>query len=179
MSRTLRIVLTGTLAALSLGLVVAGWLGAAKAPAADPKGPDKASLARARETVKMLDDLYKNAVVSITATYVDKQAETPAASVAKDIFEAMHKKGWHSARLIDASGKPKNKDNEAKTEFEKKAVAEIKGGKAYYEEVGEKDGKPVLRAGTIVPSVMKQCTICHGGKEGQLLGAIIYEVPVK
>ena len=41
--------------------------------------------------------------------------------------------------------------NAPKTEFEKQAVAKIKTGKPYFEEVGTKDGKPVLRAATRVP----------------------------
>jgi hypothetical protein len=147
---------------------------------ADSKAaPDKAALERTREKVKMLDDAYKFAVVSITDKYVELQSEAPAALVAKEVFENMHKKGWHSSRLIDATGKPKKKENVAKTDFEKKAVEQIKGGKSYYEEVGEKDGKPVLRAATLVPAVMKQCAVCHGGKEGRVLGAIIYELPIK
>jgi len=179
MSPSPRWLLFGVLAVLSLGLVVAGWPTSGQAPAADPKEPDPAALERARESVKMLDDLYKTAVVSITNRYVEQQSDTPAAAVAKEVFEAMHKKGWHQARLLDATGKPKNVANVARTPFEKKAVAEIQGGKTYYEEVGEKDGKPVLRAGTIVPAVLKQCAICHGGKEGRLLGVISYEVPIK
>lgn len=148
--------------------------------AADAKSPDPAAVERTREQVKMLDDLYKTAVVGITATYVDKQDDTPAAAVAKKLFEAMHKKGYHSARLIDASGKPKSKDNVASTEFEKKAATEIKAGKTWIEEIGTKDGKPVFRAATVVPVVMKQCTQCHPGtKEGDVLGAIVYELPIK
>src|SRR4051812_19922627 len=94
--------------------------------AVDKKGPDPAAVERAREQVKMLDDLYKTAVVGITATYVNQQADTPAAAVAKKLFEAMHKKGYHFARLIDATGKPKSLDNVAETAFEKKAAKEIK-----------------------------------------------------
>ncbi|MFO0878023.1 MAG: DUF3365 domain-containing protein [Gemmataceae bacterium] len=140
---------------------------------------DAAALERTREKVKMLDDAYKLAVVSVTKHYVELQSEAPAALVAKEVFEAMHKKGWHTSRLIDATGKPKGSGNVAVSAFEKKAVEQIKGGKAYYEEVAKKDGKPVLRAATIVPAVMKQCAVCHGGKEGRLLGAIIYELPIK
>src|SRR5438874_1435594 len=114
-----------------------GMLGlAVLALGAEKKAPDAADLARARQTVKMLDDLYKTAVVSITTRYVEDQAITPAASVAKDVFAAMHQKGWHHARLLDATGKPKNKENLPSTAFEKKAVDEIKGGKTYYEEIG-------------------------------------------
>jgi hypothetical protein len=65
----------------------------------------------------------------------------------------------------------------AKSEFEKKAVTEIKGGKAYYEEVGEKESKPVLRAATVVPAVMRHCVTRHAKKQGSVLGAITYELP--
>jgi hypothetical protein len=150
-----------------------------KPSVAGEKRPDPAALERAREEVKKLDDLYKTAVVGITQTYVDKQTDTPAATLAKAVFAAMHKKGYHTARLIDATGKPKSKENVAESDFEKKAVKEIQGGKSYYEETAEVGGKPVLRAGTIVPAVMKQCVLCHGGKEGQLMGVIVYEVPIK
>jgi hypothetical protein len=30
-----------------------------------------------------------------------------------------------------------------------------------------------------VPVVLKQCAVCHGKKEGTLLGAIVYELPIK
>jgi hypothetical protein len=169
---------------LALGVIGAIGLSLALAPrgttAAEKAAPDPAALERARDQVKMLDDLYKTAVVGITATYVNQQNDTPAAAVAKKVFEAMHKKGYHTARLIDATGKPKSFDNMAESEFEKKAVKEIKGGKAYFEEIGEAKGKPVLRAATVVPAVMKQCVQCHGGiKEGEVMGAIVYELPIK
>ncbi len=47
----------------------------------------------------MLDDLYKTAVVTITSKYVENQADTPAAAVAKEVFAAMHKKGWHNCAV--------------------------------------------------------------------------------
>jgi hypothetical protein len=168
---------------LAVGVAGAYWLTCSSptplAAEEKPSKPDEAALQRARDEVKKLDDLYKTAVVGITATYVEKQADVPAATVAKAVFEAMHKKGYHTARLVDASGKPKSKKNVAESDFEKKAVADIKGGKSYVEEIGEKDGKPVLRAGTIVPAVMNQCVICHGVKQGDLLGVLVYEVPIK
>ena len=72
----------------------------------------------------------------------------------------------HGSRTPDATGKPKSKKNVAQTDFEKKVVADIKGGKTYVEEIAEHDGKPVLRAGTIVPAVMSQCCVCHKSKKG-------------
>jgi hypothetical protein len=171
--------LTVLVAAAGAAAVSLAWPTAEPAAAKEPAKPDPAAVERARDEVKKLDDLYKTAVVGITKTYVEQQADVPAAAVAKVVFQAMHEKGYHDARLIDATGKPKNKKNVAETDFEKKVVAAMKDGKTYIEEVGEKDGKPVFRAGTVVPAVLSQCSVCHGGKEGRLLGAIVYELPIK
>jgi len=167
--------------ALTAAIVAVALFAPATSPlgAGEKKEAESPAVVRARDEVKMLDDLYKTAVVGITGTYVNQQLETPAAAVAKKVFEAMHKKGYHHVRLIDATGKPKNQDNVAETDFEKKAAEAIKGGKAYIEEIGDKDGKPVFRAATVVTAVMKQCAQCHGGKEGRVLGALVYEVPIK
>jgi hypothetical protein len=145
----------------------------------EPKQPDPAAVERTREQIKMLDALYKNAVVSVTKNYVNQQADTPAAAVAKDVFAAMKKAKYHDARLVDVTGKPKNKENVAKTDFEKRAVKEIKSGKEYFEEIAEVNGKPVLRAATVVPAVLEQCVVCHGKREKNLLGTIVYELPIK
>jgi hypothetical protein len=151
-----------------------------RASTADPKAPDAAAVERTRATVKLLDDLHKGYVVTITATYVRAQEVTPAATVVKKVFAHMEKNGHGSGRLIDATGKPFLAENIAKTDFEKRAVAAIKGGKAYLDEVGVKDGKPVLRAATVVPAVMPQCINCHPHvKEGQVMGALIYELPIR
>ena len=167
---------------LSLGTLVtlAGvYCSQDRAGAAD-NGPNAKAVERTRAQVQMLDDLYKNFVVSITATYVGAEENVPAAKVAMKVFQAMHKKGWHKARLVDASGQPVRKANLPKTPFEKSAVAQLKKGKTYYEEIGRENGQDILRAATIVPVVMKQCITCHQGKKvGDLLGAIVYEVPIK
>ena len=152
----------------------------AEVVAADPKDPDPAAVERTRATVKLMDDLHKGYVVTITETYVKAQVSTPAATVAKKVFAHMAKGGHGTGRLIDATGEPVREGNVAKTDFEKKAVAAIKGGKPYYDEVGTKDGKPVLRAATVVPAVMPACISCHPHvKEGQVLGALVYELPIR
>jgi hypothetical protein len=142
--------------------------------------PDDAAVERTRDNAHMLDDLYKGFVVHITATYVKAQERTPAATVAKKVFKHMEDKGWGSGRLIDATGTPVNRKNVAQSDFEKRAVTELKAGKTYYDEVGTKNGKPVLRAATAVLVVMKECIACHSDhKEGDLLGALVYELPIK
>ena len=142
--------------------------------------PDEAAVERTRETVRMLDDLHKGYVVTITDTYVKAQKSTPAARVTKKVFKHMADKGYGTGRLLDATGAPFNEDNVARTDFERRAVAAIKAGKPYVDEVATKDGRPVLRAATVVPVVMKQCIACHAGyKEGDVLGALVYELPIK
>ncbi|MFL5341558.1 MAG: DUF3365 domain-containing protein [Gemmataceae bacterium] len=162
---------------VALLLLPATALPGEKAPA---PAPTPEAVGRARDTVQMLDAMYKMFVVHITDTYVEAKESIPAAKPAKKVMQHMTEKGFHSARLIDATGEPLGPTNVAKTDFEKKAVAALKSGKTYLDEVGEKDGKPVLRAATIVPVVMKQCAACHTGrKRGDLLGAIVYELPIK
>lgn len=173
--------LTGVAAAAAVVMGLA-WgnrgivLGESKA-AADP------AVERARQQVKMLDDIYKTSVVAITDKYVNKETDLPAATVAMALFDAMKAKGWHNSRLIDATGQPYEDKNVAKDDFEKAAVAALKGGKDYYEQLVTVDGKPRLRAATPVPVVMKKCTMCHENyksvKEGVAVGVITYDVPVK
>jgi hypothetical protein len=174
MRKRMRRVLAGVV------LTVAAAVGLGPRSWAEKPKLDEAALERTRSTVRMLDDLHKGYVVNITATYVEGQDKTPAAKVTKKVFKHMEEKGWGSGRRIDATGEPANPGNKPKSDFEKAAVEQLKRGKSYYDEVGTKDGKPVLRAATVVPVVMKQCSGCHlGKKEGELLGALIYELPIK
>ena len=160
---------------VGFGLLAATLIGAAWA--GDDKDP---ALDRARSEVKMLDDLYKTAVVSITKRYVKAQDQQPAIMVAKDVFGAMSKNGWHSARLVDATGEPLGVDGAPKTDFEKAAAKEIKAGKPYFERVVGEGKDRRLLAATVVPVVMDKCADCHTHKKvGEVLGFIRYDVPIK
>ena len=78
------------------GLAFSGMLttrAADKAAKADP------ALEHARKEVKMLDDVYKTAVVLITENYVTEDSDLPAGSAAKALFAAIEKKGWHTVVL--------------------------------------------------------------------------------
>jgi hypothetical protein len=169
------------------GLVVAGailagvWFGGNGATAAPEK--DDPAVARARKTVRMLDDVYKTAVVLITDKYVHDEADFPAGSAAIALFSAIEKKGWHSVRLIDVSGEPYDPENVAKSDFEKNAVKAMKAGKDYFEEIVERDGKPVLLAATAVPVVMDKCVMCHpnykNAAKGAAIGSLVYSLPIE
>lgn len=172
----------GCVACLSAAaaLACALGLGAVRDARADEKPAADPQLERAREQVRMLDDLYKNAVVSITKNYVERQESKPAIMIAKEVFGAMKKQGWHSARLVDATGDPMNHENAPKTDFEKAAFKAMNSGKTYYEEVRGTGPNRTLFAATVVPVVMQKCADCHSDKKiGELLGFLRYEVPVK
>jgi hypothetical protein len=168
----------GALGAAGVGLAAA-WSDVA---VGDSK-PNDAALERTRKQVRMLDDIYKSAVVLITDKYVHKEDDFSAGSAAVALFAVMKDKGWHEVRLLDATGEPYNEKNSPQDDFEKAAIKALKSGKAYHEQVVEIDGKPHLKAATPIPVVSKKCTICHPHytqvKEGQAIGALGYTIPIE
>ncbi|HEV7221800.1 MAG TPA: DUF3365 domain-containing protein [Pirellulales bacterium] len=147
---------------------------------AAPAKPRDEVVERARREVKMLDDLYKTAIVFINDTYVEDGDEVAAGEIARNLFAAMREKGWHDARLVDATGEPMNAENAPRDEFEKAANRQILKGKTYYEEIVQADGKNYLRAATVVPVVNKKCILCHPGHEiGEVLGTVSYKLPLE
>jgi hypothetical protein len=137
-------------------------------------------LEHARKTVRMLDDVYKTYIVLITEEYVDDPSVLPAATLSKRVFKSMNKKGWHKARLLDATGTPFNPENNPKDEFERDAINAMISGKTYFEKIEKIDGKDHLRAVTSVHAVMKGCISCHpSSRVGDLLGGIAYNIALE
>jgi hypothetical protein len=168
-------VVVGLIIALA-GMFLAGGM-------AQEKKAEDPAVARTRKQVLMLDDLYKNAIVLITENYVDESSDLAAGAAFQKLFEAMRKKGHHDVRLLDATGEPYNEKNAPRDDFEKAAIAALKSGKAYHEQVTELDGKRTLRAATTIPVVMKKCTLCHPAYEkaaaGQAIGALSYTIAIE
>jgi hypothetical protein len=145
--------------------------------------PQDAAVERARREVRMLDDIYKTAVVLVTEHYVKTDSDLAAGSAFKVLFDSIAKKGWHEARLVDATGQPYSDLNLPKEGFEKKAIAELLAGKPSYDQVITEDGKRYLLAATAIPVVMEKCIMCHENyrnvEKGKAIGAISYKVPVQ
>jgi hypothetical protein len=160
--------------------LLGGYLAIAADKPAEKSDP---AVERARKQVRMLDDLYKTAVVLITEHYVEADSDLPAGTAAKALFSAMKEKGWHEVRLVDATGMPIEDANAPADDFEKSAIKRLKAGDAYIDEVVEIDGRRTLRAATIIPVVMEKCTMCHEhykqAKEGEAIGALVYTLPVE
>ena len=144
--------------------------------------PDPA-LERTRKQVRMLDDLYKTAIVLITDKYVNSDSDLPAGTAFQALFGAMKKKGWHEVRLVDATGEPLVAKNAPADDFEKEAIKQLLAGKAGYEQVIEKDKKRFLRSATAVPVVMEKCIMCHphykDAPKGQAIGLLSYTLPIE
>jgi len=171
---------------LSLSSVLALAVSRPTAPPAVPAAadkPDPAAAERARKSVRMLDDIYKTAIVLITDKYVKDKRDYPAGRVAIKWFADISKKGSHEVRLIDATGEPRGTANIAKDDFDREGIKQLKAGKGYYEQLINKGGKPYLRAITPVPVVIEKCTLCHSNykeaKKGEPVGALTYTVPVE
>ena len=159
------------------------WSSDRSAAQVKQKTEEPAAVERARKTVLMLDDIYKTAIVLITDKYVHTEKDYPAGRAAVNWFRAISKKGSHEVRIIDASGEPNSKANVARDEFDKEGIRQMKLGKAFYEQVIHKDGKPYLRAMTPVPVVMEKCIMCHANyktaRKGGAIGALTYTVPIE
>ncbi len=138
---------------------------------------------RARREVRMLDDIYKTSIVLITEHYVKEDTDLAAGSAFKALFDAVGKKGWHTVRLVDATGQPYNDLNLPTEGFEKKAIAELLAGKPSYDQVVTENGKRYLLAATAIPVVMEKCIMCHENyrevEKGKAIGAISCKVPVQ
>ena len=165
------------------GLMAAAFAFGAAADAGKKPRVNKRALERTRKQVRMLDDIYKTAVVLITDKYVNDADDFPAGSAAIALFSAIKEKGWHEARLLDATGMPYNEKNAPKDDFEKAAIDHLKAGAGYYEQVVVESGKPYLRAATPIPVVMKKCVMCHShyedAKKGEAIGAISYKLRIE
>ncbi|TWT37495.1 hypothetical protein KOR34_24470 [Posidoniimonas corsicana] len=158
------------------------WLAPGGAAEENPAAPKDPELDRKRTEVRMLDDIYKSGIVTITEHYVNDEDMIPAGTAFKKMFEAAEKKGWHRVRLIDASGEPYSDENVAEDAFEKDAVKRLVKGEPWVEAVEVRDGTRHLRVATPIPVVFEKCIMCHDNYEevpkGQAIGALTYLVPI-
>lgn len=145
--------------------------------------PSEAAIERTRDTVNLLDNIFKQTIVLVTDKYVEDEDDFAAGSAAVLLFKNVSESGPNKVRLIDATGDPYEPDNVAKDDFEKEGLKQLKAGKARYEQIVTTDGESRLRVLTAVPVVHKKCIMCHDqyadAKEGEPIGALSYIVPIR
>lgn len=166
------------LAALTLALAASVLRAAAVSAAPKTAAPVKAeavSLAEGRRQVRMMDDIYKAAVISTHKMYVQDPG-TPAAVIwAKQVIKQLEGKGWPESRLFASHDRPLNPENAIADDFERAAAVAFKSGKTSFEQV--KGGE--LRYATDIRIIDRKCVMCHvRNKEGDLLGGVAYRIKV-
>ncbi|MCA9194384.1 MAG: DUF3365 domain-containing protein [Planctomycetales bacterium] len=144
-------------------------------------GKERLDVARAKKQAKMLDTLYKTAIVLITENYVDGKESMAAGDAFQALFKAMKDNEFHEVRLLDATGDAYDPDNDPKTDFEKEAVKAILAGKPIYERVVKEGDKEFLLSATPIPVVMEKCTMCHSSYENAKgpIGALGLKIPLE
>ena len=180
-NKTIAFFSAATTAAVVIGCCVFYGTEAVKAETVSEKAADPA-VERARREVKMLDDIYKTAIVLVTEHYVKDDSSLAAGSAFKALFEAVGKKGWHEVRLVDATGHPYSDLNLPKAGFEKDAIKQLLEGKPAVDKVVVEGDKKFLLAATAIPVVMEKCIVCHENyrdvPKGKAIGALSYKVPI-
>ncbi|HVS88067.1 MAG TPA: DUF3365 domain-containing protein [Candidatus Acidoferrum sp.] len=166
---------------MALGLAAPLTIGGVASFAAEnASGKPDAAVERTRQEVKMLDDLFKNAIVLIDSHYVKKPSDFPAATAAKALFAALKKDGWYDVRLLGLTDVIGDPDDVPRDAFEQTAAKKLLAGDNSYEEVVETGGKRTLRVATSIPVVSENCVMCHAnflGNKGNV-GGLAYTVPV-
>lgn len=170
--RRLRAVVLAVICFAVAGCVLRAVTAAPK-PTAGPI--ERVSLPEGRRQVRMMDEVYKTAVVTTHQMYVQDPG-TPAAVIwAKQVINKLKGKGWPDARIFATHDRPLNPENAPVDPFERSAAAAFRSGKTSYEQVTPGE----LRYATDLRLLDEKCVMCHvRNKPGDLVGGVSYRVPL-
>lgn len=171
-------------APLSAGPAVGDGNGASPRGTADgaPAGVSRlpaSTVAEARERARLLHDVYATTLEVMHQHYFRRDGPVLPARAMEDVFAEMDGLSGTHANWIAVNTKAMSVNHEPKTEFEKRAAAELASGKPESEFVG----KGVFRRAAPIP-LRSGCVGCHtemfssGGKTGRVAGLVV-SVPIR
>jgi len=120
--------------------------------------PGRVSVIVARDRAKIMHDIYAATLDMLHDRYFHRDRAIVPANAMEDVFSKIKKQSKVEAQWISVNTNPMNIDHEPKSDFEKKAAAEIAAGKSESETV---EGGYYRRAGVI--SLTGGCINCHVG----------------
>lgn len=136
------------------------YRGHAEEPAAktEAKSADatKVTVAVARDRARLLHDVYTSTLEVMHERYFHGQRATVPARALEDVFADLSRKSQVEARWIAVNTKAMSLNHEPKSEFERRAAAELAKGKEEFELI--KDGN-YRRAAPI--ELHAECVSCH------------------
>lgn len=144
-------------ACLGVSSLAAEPLATSEQPTSTPAAP-RVTAEVARERAKLMQSVYVTTLHVMHDRYFhDDRAMAPARAM-EDVFAELAEQTKIKARWISVNTKPMSVHHEPKTDFEKKAAADIAAGKAVYEQI---DDDLYQRA---VPIALGSgCVSCHTG----------------
>ena len=180
-------VLGATLAWATLAWCAEPPAGAAPATAAPAvtatpevtRDENRLTVAAARDHARMMHNIYAATLDVMHQHYFHKNRTMVPARAMEDVFEEMDVHSRIKARWISVNTRAMGVDHEPRSDFDRKAAAEIATGKAEYEVI---EDNTYHRAGVI--HLGSGCVSCHTGffseqaKTPRYAGLII-SIPIK
>lgn len=153
---------------------------ASSAKPVKPKPVAQANNARAytpdeaRRAVALLDDAYSLILHEVHDTYPTKPGRPVAATIVRDLQKTMTDRGWPSSHFLAVNAIIMNPAHQARDEWERRAVSDMKSGKLRLEEE-----KPNEYRATTMVSLRGGCTSCHWSQDSMgARAAIAWKVPL-
>ncbi len=122
------------------------------------QGDDRVTADKARDRAKLMHDIYAATLEVMHDRYFHADKTIIPARAMEDVFSEMQRQSKVEARWIAVSFKPMNINNEAESDFEKRAKKEIATGKSEVETI---ENGFYRRVGAI--PLGTNCISCHAG----------------
>ncbi len=134
------------------------------------------SLAEARRTVRLMNDIYVTAVLTTSKMYVQEPGTAAAVTWGKQVIREVNSRGGPQARIFTTADRPLNPENGAIDAFEREAGAAFVKGEAALEKVSS--GR--YRFAVPLRITDKSCLTCHvRNRVGDLLGGVSYSAVIQ